>query len=188
MKRRKRQGLSLYSNDSNHPTTCTVAATSSTQPFTVSNATKLDYHNQNHYPLPSLHTGSSYSHSSSFHTFPSHQPTSSLYITPLNSKPCCTTFSFPDVPIATPLVNIDGLNFPAQFNSSSCQIFHTPLDKLSTIPKAENPSSIFSTKMELPSNQISQVNGFFDGYTGSKDMLHSPVYWSSGNTLLLCKS
>ncbi|XP_028796761.1 transcription factor MYB97-like [Neltuma alba] len=171
VKRRQRQGLPLYSSDSDQPTTSAAPATSGTRPVTGSTAAKLDYYSQNRYPLSSFHTGSSYSthapfldpnslssSSSSFLTFPSQQPTSALHITPLHSKRCRTTFSLPDAPLTTPLVDFDGLNFPAQFNSSSCQIFQTPLELSSSVPGVLSPSSILSTKMELPSNQFSPSN------------------------------
>ncbi|KAI9115635.1 hypothetical protein K1719_013304 [Acacia pycnantha] len=163
MKRRQRQGLPLYSSDSDQPTISAAPAKIN------SSITKLDYYNQNHYPLSSLHTGSSYSthtpflvpnylSSSSRFTFPSQQPTSSLNITPLHSKRCRTYFSLPDASLTTPLVDLDGLNFPAQFNSGSCQIFQTPLDLSSSFPGVPSSSSILFNKMELPSNQFAQSN------------------------------
>ncbi|XP_054818310.1 transcription factor MYB97-like [Prosopis cineraria] len=169
VKRRQRQGLPLYSSDSDQTTTSAAPATSCTRPFTGSTATKLDYYIQNPYPLSSFHAGSSYSthtpfldpnslSSSSFLSFPSHQPTSSLHIAPLHSKRCRTSLSLPDAQLTTPLVDLDGLNFPSQFNSSSCQIFQSPLESSSSVPGVPSSSSILSTKMELPSNQFSQSN------------------------------
>ncbi|KAK4275451.1 hypothetical protein QN277_018532 [Acacia crassicarpa] len=161
MKRRQRQGLPLHSSDSDQPTISSAPAKID------SSITELDYYNQNHYPLSSLHTGSSYSthtplldsnylSSSSHFTF--QQPTTSLHITPLDSKHCHTYFSLPDASLTTPLVDLDGLNFPAQFNSSSCQIFQTPLDLSSSVPGVPSSSSILFNKMELPSNQFAPSN------------------------------
>lgn len=167
MKRRQRQGLPLYSGDLDRPTTSAApSTTSTTQPTSASPSIKFDFYHQNHTPLSSLHTGHAYSNqtpflepsslpSSSSLSFPFHQSTLPLHITPLRSKHYRTSTSLLDPPLMTPLANLDGFNFPAQCNSSSSQIIQTPFESSSSA-SGLLPPTIFSTKMELPSNQFSQ--------------------------------
>ncbi|KAI4307999.1 hypothetical protein L6164_031119 [Bauhinia variegata] len=181
IKRRRRQGLPLYSDEfeSAHPSTPATPATRSTPTIpTTSTATKFDFVNQNHHRLSP--------------TPPPHSPLSSPLepkptFSPLSPSPPSFTFQRPTPVLSNPLrfkrfrtlpgwnplqvfptpssldalehqsfdtqlVDLDAFKFPLQFDSISSEVLQSPLDSDQRVAYP----LVFPTKLELPSNQFSK--------------------------------
>ncbi|CAL0310871.1 unnamed protein product [Lupinus luteus] len=209
VKRRQRQGLPLYSDDHDHPTTPTTPTTTTPSTFlnqtgsSTNTVTKFDFLHQNyhhhsplsptaqqshhhhsplssplnHRPPPSysphhfMDPAPSYSNQQLSSTGPSSLSFTFQRPTPMLGNPLrfkryrsSPTFSLHHLPSITPystsappdqMADLDAFRFPQQHNSSfSPQYFQTELLDSNRMVSTHN--SVFSTKLELPSNQYSQ--------------------------------
>ncbi|KAJ7960784.1 MYB transcription factor [Quillaja saponaria] len=182
VKRRQRQGLPLYSNapEESQPTTPVAATTPTTPTFQFSNQNHhpLSPTPRPHSPLCSPHqpnspysplldpiSFSSSSSTSNSNPFTFHRPTPILrgpvrfkryrsrYSLPLSPTLSSSTPPIVSHPLTTHLPNLDSYRLPMTYNHSSPDLFGTQIES----DRLVSPNLVYSTKIELPSNQLFQT-------------------------------